>query len=36
MSKISTEDKLLLAGYGAIAVAYTVLFFIKYKHVSHK
>ncbi len=36
MSKISNEDKLLLVGYGSIALAYTILFFVKYKHMSLK
>lgn len=35
-SKMSTEDKLLLVGYGSIALAYGILFMIKYKHLSHK
>jgi hypothetical protein len=33
--KIANEDKLLLAAYGAVAVAYAVLFVIKLKHVKH-
>lgn len=32
----SKEDKLLLFGYGAIAVAYTILFVIKFKHIKNK
>jgi hypothetical protein len=36
MSKISNEDRLLLLGYGSIALAYTILFFVKYKHLAHK
>jgi hypothetical protein len=34
--KATTEEKLLLFGYGAIAVAYTILFVIKFKHTTHK
>ena len=36
LKKISSEDKLLLVGYASIAVAYTILFFIKYKHTLNK
>lgn len=32
-SKISSEDKLILSGYLLIAVAYTVLFVVKVKHL---
>ena len=31
--KMSNEDKLLLLGYGAIALAYGILFVIKYRHI---
>jgi hypothetical protein len=33
--RISNEDKLLLTAYGAVAIAYAVLFVIKLKHVKH-
>lgn len=36
MKNLSTEDKYLLVGYGAIAVAYTILFIFKLKHATHK
>lgn len=36
LKKATTEEKLLLFGYGAIAVAYTILFAIKFKHTTHK
>jgi hypothetical protein len=35
MKNVSTEDKLLLAAYGAVAIAYAVLFVIKFKHIKH-
>lgn len=35
-SKMSTEDKLLLVGYGSIVLAYGILFMIKYKHAIKK
>lgn len=35
MKKISTEDKLLLAAYIAVALAYGTLFVIKLKHLKH-
>jgi len=33
LSKATTEDKMILVGYGAIAIAYSILFFIKFKHL---
>jgi hypothetical protein len=36
VANTSKEDKLLLFGYGAIAVAYTILFVIKFKHIRSK
>lgn len=33
MSKITTEDKMVLIGYAGIALAYTILFFVKYNHL---
>lgn len=36
MKNLSKEDKLLLVGYGAIAIAYSILFIIKLKHASNK
>lgn len=36
MKSISKEDRLLLIGYGAIAIAYSILFIIKMKHATHK
>jgi hypothetical protein len=36
LKNATTENKLLLFGYGAIAVAYTILFVIKLKHTTHK
>ena len=36
MKNISKEDKLLLIGYGAIAIAYSILFIIKMKHATSK
>jgi hypothetical protein len=35
MKNISTEDKLLLVAYGAVALAYATLFVIKFKHFKH-
>lgn len=34
-SKMSNEDKLVMLGYLAIALAYTTLFIIKLKHAKH-
>ncbi len=36
LSKMSSEDKLLLLGYGSIALAYAILFVMKYKHAVKK
>jgi hypothetical protein len=36
LKNASTEEKLLLLGYSAIAIAYTILTVIKIKHLSHK
>lgn len=36
LNKMSNEDKLLLVGYGAIALAYGILFVIKYRHIQKK
>lgn len=30
--KIINEDKVLLVAYGGIALAYAILFFVKYRH----
>jgi|GEM_PF-4199019 hypothetical protein len=34
MKNISQEDKFILIAYGGIAIAYSILFFYKYKHLS--
>lgn len=36
LSKSSNEEKLLLIGYGAIAIAYIILFSVKFKHLTNK
>jgi len=36
LKNLSREDKLLMLGYGAIAIAYSILFVIKVKHAKHK
>jgi hypothetical protein len=36
LKNLSREDKLLMLGYGSIAIAYTILFAIKVKHATHK
>jgi hypothetical protein len=36
LSKATTEEKMLLIGYGAIAVAYSILFIVKYNHLVKK
>jgi hypothetical protein len=36
LKNLSREDKLLLLGYGSIALAYAILFTIKIKHATHK
>jgi hypothetical protein len=36
LKNVSTEDKLLIFGYASIAVAYSILFIIKYKHIATK
>jgi hypothetical protein len=36
LAKATNEEKMLLIAYGGIAVAYGILFIIKYKHLSKK
>lgn len=33
MKKIANDDKLLLVAYASVAIAYAVLFVVKYKHL---
>ena len=36
MKNLSREEKVLMFSYAAIAVAYAMLFYYKYKHISEK
>lgn len=36
MKGLSKEEKVLMFSYGAIALAYAMLFYYKYKHISKK